>query len=78
MNWRGELSDLVRKVSNAWKGRLFGTFVRGMRMTCGLLLSRLKTFWILDRLERVFPLKVDAVSAMSIFGEICCRRETQP
>lgn len=46
-------------------------FARGMSMTCGLLLSLSKTVWILDRLERVFPLKIDAVSAKSIFGEIC-------
>lgn len=78
MNWRGELSVLVSNVSSVGKGRLFWTFARGMRMTCGLLLSRSKTVWILDRLGWVVPLKVDAVSAKIIFGEICWRRETQP
>lgn len=79
MNCRGELSfSLVKKVDSVGNGRLPWTFARGMRMTCGLLVSRSKMAWILDRLERVFPLKVDAVSAKSIFGEICWRRETQP
>lgn len=79
MNWRDSFgSDLERKVSSVGKGPLSSILDTEIMNTRGLLDSRLAMFWILVRLERVFPLNVDALSANINIGLICWNLETQP